>query len=200
MSTLNVKALSHPDLTANSIIIRSDSNVNVSSNVAIAGSETVGGTLGVTGAATLSSTLGVTGAATLSSTAAVTGATTFSNTISVTGTSTFSNTSASGTTTVTRVKETVKTNTGDTYTIDLSAGTLFNLTSANGCTVTVPGATGANSGASFTIIAATASSWSGTIYWSGGAAPSGTGPAIYSFVSNGTNWYGMEAGSSFASV
>ena len=38
----------------------------------------------------------------------------------------------------------------------------------------------------------------GTIKWSGLAAPTGgVGISIYSFISNGTNWYGMRAGTNF---
>ncbi len=62
-------------------------------------------------------------------------------------------------------------------------------------TITMPAAT---SGKSFTVIAATPPSWAGTIKWTGGAAPAGTGICIYTFISDGTNWYGMEAGNGFA--
>jgi len=93
------------------------------------------------------------------------------------------------------ITETQTTSSGTTYTVDLSLGTIFNLTSASTCTVTMPSAT---AGKSFTVIAAVPSAWSGTIKWSGGSAPTGTGICIYTFVSNGTDWYGMEAGNAFA--
>jgi len=93
------------------------------------------------------------------------------------------------------ITESQVTSSGSTYTIDLNAGTIFNLTNGTLCTVTMPTAT---AGKSFTVISAVPSAWSGTIKWSGGSAPSGTGICIYTFVSNGTNWYGMEAGSAFA--
>jgi hypothetical protein len=57
----------------------------------------------------------------------------------------------------------------------------------------------AAAGKSFTIIAKTAPAWAGaTILWSGGIVPSATTISIYSFLSDGTSWYGMEAGSGFA--
>jgi hypothetical protein len=40
--------------------------------------------------------------------------------------------------------------------------------------------------------------WGGTILWPSGTAPSPSGKTIYSFISNGTNWYGMMAGTGFA--
>jgi phage baseplate assembly protein gpV len=94
------------------------------------------------------------------------------------------------------ITESQVTNSGSTYTIDLNAGTIFNLTSASTCTVTMPSV---GAGKSFTVIATVPAAWSGTIKWSGGAAPSsGSGISIYTFVSNGTNWYGMRAGTGFA--
>jgi hypothetical protein len=93
------------------------------------------------------------------------------------------------------ITESQVTNSGSTYTIDLNAGTIFNLTNGTLCTVTMPTAT---AGKSFSVIAAVPSAWLGAIKWSGGTAPTGTGSCIYTFVSNGTNWYGMEAGSAFA--
>jgi hypothetical protein len=57
----------------------------------------------------------------------------------------------------------------------------------------------AAAGKAFTVIATVPAAWSGTILWSGGAAPTGgSGKTIYSFVSNGTSWYGMRAGTGFA--
>ena len=58
----------------------------------------------------------------------------------------------------------------------------------------------ATAGKSFTIIDAGTGTlaWSGTILWPSGTAPSPSGKTIYSFISNGTNWYGMMAGTGFA--
>ena len=74
-------------------------------------------------------------------------------------------------------------------------GTIFDCSGT--ITITMPAAT---AGKSFTIIDSGSGtlSWAGTIKWSGGAAPSPAGITIYSFISNGTDWYGMQAGTGFA--
>ena len=94
------------------------------------------------------------------------------------------------------ITETEATSSASTYTIDLALGTLFEVTHASLCTVTMPTTA---AGKSFTVIATVPAAWSGTILWSGGAAPStGSAKTIYSFVSNGSSWYGMQAGTGFA--
>jgi hypothetical protein len=94
------------------------------------------------------------------------------------------------------ITETEATSSATTYTVDLANGTLFEVTSATTCTVTMPTAA---AGKSFTVISTVPAAWSGTIIWSGGAAPTtGSAKTIYSFISNGTNWYGMQAGTGFA--
>jgi len=94
------------------------------------------------------------------------------------------------------ITETEATSAATSYTIDLANGTLFEVTSATTCTVTMPTAA---AGKSFTVIATVPAAWSGTILWSGGAAPTtGSGKTIYTFVSNGASWYGMQAGTGFA--
>jgi hypothetical protein len=75
-------------------------------------------------------------------------------------------------------------------------GTVFSCTGT--MTITMPTAT---AGKSFTIIHATATSitWGGTIEWNGGSEPTkGSGIDIYVFVSDGTNWYGNQAGTGYA--
>ena len=74
-------------------------------------------------------------------------------------------------------------------------GTIFDV--SGGITITMPSAT---AGKSFTIIDAGTGTlaWGGTILWPSGTAPSPSGKTIYSFISNGTNWYGMMAGTGFA--
>jgi hypothetical protein len=60
-------------------------------------------------------------------------------------------------------------------------------------TITMPTAT---AGKAFTIIHATATSitWAGLPKWTGGSAPTAdSGIDIYTFISDGTNWYGMQA-------
>jgi len=79
------------------------------------------------------------------------------------------------------------------FTPSFTEGTIYSCSGS--ITITMPTAT---AGKSFTIIASTPPSWSGTIKWSGGSAPSGTGIVIYTFISDGSNWYGMEAGNGFA--
>ena len=94
------------------------------------------------------------------------------------------------------ITETEATSASATYTVDLANGTIFDLTSGSTCTVTMPSA---EAGKSFTIVAAVPAAWSGTIKWSGGAAPTtGSGITIYSFISDGSNWHGMQAGTGFA--
>ena len=96
------------------------------------------------------------------------------------------------------ITETEATSSGTTYTVDLANGTIFDLTSASTCTVTMPAF---EAGKSFTVIATVPAAWAASpaIIWSGGAAPTtGSGRTIYSFVSDGARWYGMQAGTGFA--
>jgi hypothetical protein len=93
------------------------------------------------------------------------------------------------------ITETEATSAASTYTVDLANGTIFEVTHATLCTVTMPTAA---AGKSFTVISTVPAAWAGTIKWSGSAAPTGgVGISIYSFISNGTNWYGMRAGTNF---
>jgi hypothetical protein len=100
-----------------------------------------------------------------------------------------------GTTVLKGITETEATNSTTTYTVDLANGTVFDLTSASAVTITMPSAA---AGKSFTIIVKTAPAWSGTILWASATVPSATTISIYSFISDGTSWYGMEAGNGFA--
>jgi hypothetical protein len=93
------------------------------------------------------------------------------------------------------ITETEATNSTTTYTVDLANGTIFDLTSASAVTITMPSAA---AGKSFTIIVKTAPAWSGTILWASATVPSAATISIYSFISDGTSWYGMEAGNGFA--
>jgi len=90
-------------------------------------------------------------------------------------------------------QETTKT---ASFTPNLSTdGTIFDCSGT--MTITMPSAT---AGKSFTIIDSGSGtvSWGGTIKWSGGTAPTPSGITIISFISNGTDWYGMQAGTGFA--
>jgi len=96
------------------------------------------------------------------------------------------------------ITETEATSAATTYTVALANGTIFDLTSGSTCTVTMPAF---EAGKSFTVIATVPAAWAGSpaIIWSGGAAPTtGSGRTIYSFVSDGARWYGMQAGTGFA--
>lgn len=83
------------------------------------------------------------------------------------------------------------------FTPSLTAeGTIYNCNAA--ITITMPTAT---AGKGFTIIHddGTEITWSGTILWAGGAAPTAAAAKeIYVFVSDGTNWYGNLVGTGYA--
>jgi hypothetical protein len=92
-------------------------------------------------------------------------------------------------------KETETTKTAS-FTPNLATdGTIFDVSGT--VTITMPTAT---AGKSFTIIDSGSGtlSWAGTIKWPSATVPTASGICIYSFVSNGTDWYGMQAGSAFA--
>lgn len=100
--------------------------------------------------------------------------------------------------TVTNYVETLfSANTGTAITVNLANGTVQNLTLTGNATITMPTAV---AGKSFIIMLrqdATGSrsvTWS-TVIWPGGTAPTITGTAskmdMYSFFSDGTNWYGV---------
>ena len=102
--------------------------------------------------------------------------------------------SVTGDATFKAVTETVTAKTAS-FTPNLSTdGTIFNVSGT--VTVTMPTAT---AGKSFTIIDAGTGtiSWSGVI-WSNATVPSPTGKTVYTFISEGTNWFGMMAGTAFA--
>ena len=100
-----------------------------------------------------------------------------------------------GNITTTAITETQTTKSAS-FTPVFTEGTIYSCTGT--MTITMPTAT---AGKNFTVIHATATSitWAGTIKWNGGAAPtSGSGIDIYVFLSDGTNWYGMQSGTGFA--
>ena len=100
-----------------------------------------------------------------------------------------------GNITTTAITETQTTKSAS-FTPVFTEGTVYSCTGT--MTITMPTAT---AGKNFTVIHATATSitWAGTIKWNGGAAPTaGSGIDIYVFVSDGTNWYGMQSGTGFA--
>lgn len=100
-----------------------------------------------------------------------------------------------GTLTTLSITETETTKTAS-FTPNLATeGTIFDVSGT--ITITMPSVA---AGKSFTIIDSGSGtlSWAGTIKWSGGAAPSPSGITVYSFISNGDDWYGMQAGTGFA--
>jgi hypothetical protein len=77
------------------------------------------------------------------------------------------------------------------FTPVFTEGTVYSCTGT--MTITMPTAT---AGKSFTIIHATATSitWAGSIKWTRGAVPlADPGIDIYTFISDGSSWYGMQA-------
>ena len=186
--------------------------VNALSTLGVTGAANLLSTLGVTGAANLLSTLGVTGTANLLSTLGVTGTTTLAGSLIVNGSSTV-NAAMSVNAALTMANNTVLTPTGiQETTIVLGVlGTTQTLNIANGTTITATLSTGATaftlpspaSGKSFLMYltqngtptgTATWASPSGSLKWPyGGSAPTITTTGgkvdIFSFVSDGTNWY-----------
>lgn len=91
-------------------------------------------------------------------------------------------------------------NSGTSQTISLTNGTVQTVTLTGNCTFTMPTAT---AGKSFLVIAVQDGTGSRTVTftsvkWAGGTAPTmtttaTTGRDIFSFVSDGTNWYGTAS-------
>lgn len=163
--------------------------------LSLTGNATVGGTLGVTGNTTLGGTLGVTGNTTLSGTLGVTGATTLTGTLTTNGQLALNND---------YVEKVYTANTGSAITLDLANGTeqILTLNSAS-VTITMPTAVAGKSFVIFLKQDATGSrtvTWT-TVKWPGGTAPTITATAskqdIYSFFSDGTNWYGVTVGQNY---
>jgi hypothetical protein len=98
----------------------------------------------------------------------------------------------------------VTANTGTAYTINISNGTVQILTLTGNCTFTFPTAT---AGESFILLlkqdgtGSRTVTWPGTVKWPGGTAPTITSTASkldkYIFTSDGTNWYGSDAGKNY---
>jgi hypothetical protein len=102
-------------------------------------------------------------------------------------------------------KENVVTaNTSTAYTIAISGGTVQVLTLTGNCTFTFPTAT---AGKSFTLLlkqdgtGSRTVTWPAAVKWPGGTAPTITSTASkldkYVFTSDGTNWYGSNAGQNY---
>ena len=101
-------------------------------------------------------------------------------------------------------EEVVSANTGTAYTVALTNGTLQILTLTGNCTFTFPSA---SSGQSFLMMLkqdATGSrtvTWPASVKWPASTAPTITATAskmdVYSFVADGTNWYGATGGQNY---
>ena len=101
-------------------------------------------------------------------------------------------------------EEVATANTGTAYTIDLANGSVQILTLTGNCTFTFPTAT---AGRSFIMIlkqdgtGSRTVTWPAAVKWPGGTAPTITSTASkldkYIFTSDGTNWYGSNAGQNY---
>ena len=138
------------------------------------------------------------GSGTLSFTTAATGD------VTLTGTETLTNkTIEAGTFTNGYTEEVNTANTSTAYTISLANGSFQILTLTGNATITMPTAT---AGKSFILLlkqdgtGSRTVTWS-TVVWPGGTAPTITSTAskqdIYSFFSDGTNWYGVTVGQNY---
>lgn len=219
-STLaNTLAVTGATTLSNTLSVTGASNVlstfgitgaaNALSTLGISGAANALSTLGITGATNALSTLGITGAVNALSTLGVTGATTLGSTLLVNGISTMNanvtitNGSVLTTTSVTESVIALGT-VGASATISVANGTTITATLTASTTTTftlpTPGA-----GKSFTIYVTQVGSgtagnaaWStpsGSVKWpQQGSAPTisttNSRVDIFSFVSNGTNWYG----------
>jgi len=102
------------------------------------------------------------------------------------------------------VTETVFTaNSGSAITLSVANGTFDIITLTANCTITMPTAQAGKSFLLFLRQDATGSrsvTWN-TVRWAGGTAPTITGTAsrqdIFSFFSDGTNWYGVTVGQNY---
>jgi hypothetical protein len=101
-------------------------------------------------------------------------------------------------------EETATANTSTAYTIDLANGTVQILTLTGNCTFTFPTAA---AGKSFILLlkqdgtGSRTATWPSAVKWPAGTAPTITSTASkldkYIFTSDGTNWYGSDAGKNY---
>jgi hypothetical protein len=146
---------------------------------------------------------GVSGLGTGVATALASNANATGGVTTVDGTATLTNKTLTNPT-VTNYTETLYTaNTSTAITVSLSNGTVQQLTLTGNATITMPTAV---AGKSFVIMlkqdgtGSRTVTWT-TVVWPGGTAPTITSTAskqdIYSFFSDGTNWYGITAGQNY---
>ena len=124
--------------------------------------------------------------------------------VTLTGTQTLTNKTLTNPTVTNYTETAVTANTGTTYTIDITNGTVQVLTLTGNCTFTFPTAT---AGKGFTLLLKQDGTGSRTVTWPAAVKwPSGTAPTItstaskmdkYVFVADGTNWIGSNAGQNY---
>lgn len=125
--------------------------------------------------------------------------------VTLSGTQTLTNkTIEAGTFTNGYTEEVATANTSTAYTIDLANGTVQVITLTGNCTYTFPTAT---AGKSFILLqkqdgtGSRTVTWPSSVKWPAGTAPTITSTASkldkYIFTSDGTNWYGSDAGKNY---
>lgn len=159
--------------------------------------------------ATLSSIITPTNVLTATSTNTVTnkdltsGTNTFPSSLAtLTGSQTLTNKTLTNPTVTNYVETRFTANSSTAITIDLANGTMQDITMTGTATITMPTAT---AGKSFVLLLRSGAgsytvTWT-TVKWPGGTAPTITSTAsrmdIYSFYSDGTNWYGTTVGQNY---
>lgn len=121
----------------------------------------------------------------------------------LTGSQTLTNKTLTNPTVTNYVETPYSANSGTAITLDLTNGTVQIITLTGNATITMPTAVSGKSFIMFLKQDATGSrsvTWT-TVKWAGGTAPTITGTAsrqdIYSFFSDGTNWYGVTVGQNY---
>lgn len=121
----------------------------------------------------------------------------------LTGSQTLTNKTLTNPTVTNYVETPYSANTGTAITVDLTNGTVQILTLTGNATITMPTAVSGKSFVMYLKQDGTGSrtvTWS-TVKWPGGTAPTVTSTAskqdIYSFFSDGTNWYGVTVGQNY---
>ena len=121
----------------------------------------------------------------------------------LTGSQTLTNKTLTNPTVTNYVETPYSANSSTAITLDLTNGTVQIITLTGNATVTMPTAVSGKSFIMYLKQDATGSrsvTWS-TVKWAGGTAPTITGTAsrmdIYSFFSDGTNWYGVTVGQNY---
>lgn len=145
----------------------------------------------------------LTGSQTLTNKDLTAGTNTFpTSLVTLTGSQTLTNKVLTNPTVTNYVETRYTANSSTAITLDLANGTMQDITLTGSPTITMPTAA---SGKSFTLLLRTGTgsytvTWS-TVKWPSGTAPTVTSTAsrmdIYSFFSDGTNWYGTTVGQNY---